>query len=116
MPIGRTWYLFACTDIVSPVVHGANLKKVDVVTFGWTKEASLSYGLDLEVRQLGIIAQQVLLLQMMHSGGEDHLSLLVLPPRDAVVAGGRRVPGETRTVRCCYDDLMQRDHMSMWHW
>ncbi|CAM9172550.1 unnamed protein product, partial [Ectocarpus sp. 8 AP-2014] len=34
------------------------VREVDVVTFGWTNEASLSYGLDLEVRQLGIIAQQ----------------------------------------------------------
>ncbi|CAM9695179.1 unnamed protein product, partial [Ectocarpus fasciculatus] len=35
------------------------VRGVDVVTFGWTMEASSSYGLDLEVRQLGIVAQQV---------------------------------------------------------
>lgn len=88
--------------------------KVDVVTFGWTKEASSSYGLDVEVRQLGIIAQQVLLLQMMHRGGEDTsdpVSVLVLPPRNAVVVGGTRVPGGTTAVRCCCNDLMQDDHM-----
>ncbi|CAM9172228.1 unnamed protein product [Ectocarpus sp. 4 AP-2014] len=34
------------------------VREVDVVTFGWTKEASSSYGLDLGIRQLGIIAQQ----------------------------------------------------------
>lgn len=29
------------------------------MSFGWTKEASESYGLDLDVRQTGIVAQQV---------------------------------------------------------
>lgn len=87
---------------MSPFDHGANLEKVDVVTFGWTKEASSSYGLDLEVRQLGIIAQQVLiLLQMMHRGGEDTSDHVVAcsSTRDAVVVGGKRVPGVTSAVR-----------------
>ncbi|CAM9180643.1 unnamed protein product, partial [Laminaria digitata] len=35
------------------------LRKVDVVSFGWTKEASASYGLRPDVRQVGVIAQQV---------------------------------------------------------
>lgn len=34
-------------------------EKVGVVSFGWTKESSESYGLELDVRQTGIIAQQV---------------------------------------------------------
>lgn len=33
--------------------------QIDVVSFGWTKEASASYGLRPDVRQVGVIAQQV---------------------------------------------------------
>ncbi|CAM9553991.1 unnamed protein product [Scytosiphon promiscuus] len=35
------------------------VRAVDVVSFGWTKEASRSYGIDLDARQLGVIAQKV---------------------------------------------------------
>lgn len=54
-----------------------DITQVDVVSFGWTKEASMAYGIDVDVRQLGIIAQKV------KSGGGVSPSL---------VLGGRKNP------------------------
>ncbi|CAM9841895.1 unnamed protein product, partial [Pylaiella littoralis] len=66
------------------------IRGVGVVGFGWTKEASASYGLEADVRQMGIIAQQA-----------EEKQTTASPPSSLVwrdAATGRKAVSHTRLL------------------